>query len=551
MGKILFFFWAIPLAFSAPALDWKGSQYQVRRKYLKLHKKFFQKLCQRGDHTYQELNLKFRGTGFFIPHLGEIELDRAAITGNLELIEKKVQWIKAEREKIKRKKNFKRARKKLKQLHTLFVEAMEIKANWQIAKKNQAAILQKGRSQLRLLEQATNALLDQVSFLKPFGYPVDHFAMRKDYDYYKMRQDMLGQKRKNDIGFRRKIFEDGAQNPNHTQSDRFFRALTNTLNFQLQQQGAIIDENLRYDFDYFLTTLERYLKHPVAFHRKRLGEWLDRTQRTLDFYRNILLESRRHYTKEMLGKRSQAKYQLKKFNFAKQRKVYDFWLQQSELNRALFVIESILFNEVGDIDGRDALERRDVAQVVINRTKIPFYRTIEETESLSPYLASIGRRKLAQSKWLNVMFKEGEFSFTYFFIPSSQKVYCPDMSRRGRFLRKENLAIALEILKNPNDGFKAIRYFSRASMLGRIDMAPIWSNFRPLPPRRGSKSAHGTWLKISYHRRKYRFLYQFADAQGRLYQVLMIRNQPRVYDPATKQFFSYRNPHWFTYFAPQ
>ena len=180
---------------------------------------------------------------------------------------------------------------------------------------------------------------------------------------------------------------------------------------------------------------------------------------------------------------SESRYQLMKFNFEKQRKVYNFWLQENKLNRVLFVLETILFNEAGDVDGRDALERMDVVQVVFNRTQIPFYHTIEEDEAIYPYLRSIGKKKLTRSKWLNVMFKEGEFSFTYFFIPSSKNIYCPDVSRRGRFLRKENLGVILNMLKNPNSKFKATRYFSRASMLGRIDMAKVWTDFSALPER--------------------------------------------------------------------
>ena len=100
MGKILFFFWAMPLAFSAPALDWKGSQYQVMRRYLKLHKKFFQKLCQKGDHTYGKLNLKFRGTGFFIPHLGEIELIVKRLRTILSSLKKKCNGLKQNGRKL-------------------------------------------------------------------------------------------------------------------------------------------------------------------------------------------------------------------------------------------------------------------------------------------------------------------------------------------------------------------------------------------------------------------------------------------------------------------
>ena len=214
----------------------------------------------------------------------------------------------------------------------------------------------------------------------------------------------------------------------------------------------------------------------------------------MNFYQDILKESRKQYTKSMLQSMSQTQHQLSDFNFAKQRQVYDFWLNQSELHRAMFTLETILFNEVGGIDGRDALERRDVVQVVFNRTQIPFYRTIQEKEKIYPYLESIGP-KLNQSRWLNVMFKEGEFSFTYFFIPSSKNIYCPDMSRRGNFLRNENLKIILSMLKNPRPDFKALRYFSRASMLGRINMAKIWTDFKALPQRQGKRSMKNSCSK--------------------------------------------------------
>ena len=260
----------------------------------------------------------------------------------------------------------------------------------------------------------------------------------------------------------------------------------------------------------------------------------------------------------MLLGMSQAKYQLMKFNFEKQREVYNFWLEQSELNRALFVLETILFNEVGGLDGRDALERKDVAQVVINRTQLPFYRTIEKKEKIYPYLESIGKKRLTQSKWLNVMFKEGEFSFTYFFIPSSKKIYCPDMSRRGRFLRRENLKNCFKYIKKiPIRNLRPFGIFSRASMLGRINMAKIWTDFKALPQRPGKKSMKNSLLKRLHKRSKYRFLYEFYDAQGQMYYVFEIKgggivnNQAYVYDPVRENFFDYRNPHFFTYFAPQ
>ena len=514
MHKILLTFFMIPLSFSDPILDWKGKKYYIIKNYFKVQKKFSRQLCRGGEYIYDRLNRKFRGAGFFIPHLNNDELDRDAIEKNLILVENKLQWIKQEKEKLKRKKHFKIEKKKYVKLKQYFEQVVQIKQRFYESPKDRESIFNEGRKKIRLLHERTNGLLNNLSFIKPFGYPVDHFSMRREYDTYKFRTDNEGKKRKNHVLFRRRVFEDGAQNPDHTRSDRTFRALLITLEIQFQNQDAIIDENFRYDFDSFLTSLEFQLKRHKKLHLERIEEWQDRTWRTLDFYLDILQESRQRYTKTMLQNMSQARYQLMKFNFEKQRKVYDFWLEQSELNQALFVLETILFNEVGGIDGRDALERRDVAQVVINRAQIPFYYTIGEKEKIYPYLESIGEQKLSQSKWLNVMFKEGEFSFSYFFIPSSRKIYCPDMSRRGRFFRRENLKIALDILKNPNHQFKAIRYFSRASMLGRINMAGIWVNFRPLPQRPGNKSMKNSLLRKLYKKRRYRFLYEFRDKNG-------------------------------------
>ncbi|MCY4643194.1 MAG: hypothetical protein OXB88_01105 [Bacteriovoracales bacterium] len=534
----------------SPVIDWEGKNYRVIKKYLKVQRRYSKKLCRGSWQTYERLMKKYRGHGFYVPHLSYTSLDRDAIKKNLEFIEQKIEWLTLEIEKLERKKNFEIEKKKYKKLKQLFEDVLDIKQKFHESKsKNRENILREGEKRIESLRDKMESLLDSLSFLKPFGYPVDHFRMRKEYDHYKDLEDIKGQKKKNEIFFKRKIFEDGAQNPNFTKPDRFFRALINTIGIEFPKQKSIIDENFRYDFNSFLKKLETHLEYTKRHHLERIKEWKDRTQRTLNFYLDLLQESRKQYTKAMLERMSKHRYDLSAFNFKKQRQVYDFWLRQSELNRALFVLETILFNEVGEVDGRDGLERRDVTQVVINRTRIPFYRTIEEKEKIYPYLESLGKRKLNNSKWLNVMFKQGEFSFTYFFIPSSQNIYCPDMSRKGQFLRKENLKIALEMLKRPSDEFRAIRYFSRASMFGRVNMANIWLDHKPLPPRIGNKSKKKFSLKRAYRRGKYRLLYQFHDGENRPYHVLDINDKICVYDPKARHFFDYRNPHFFQYFA--
>ena len=227
----------------------------------------------------------------------------------------------------------------------------------------------------------------------------------------------------------------------------------------------------------------------------------------------------------MLKRLSQGRFKLKDYTLKQQSKVYQYWMKQSELMRSLYVLETILFSEVGDLDGRDALDRKDVAQVVLNRTTIPFFSSIAEKESFYPYInKDVTHENIQKSKWLNVLFKEGEFSFTYYFITGSVKIYCPDMSRRGKYLRRENLKLSLNILRNPNWNFLATRYFSRASMLGRIDMTQVWSDYIPIQERPGVLARSQNRLKKLYKRSKYRYLYSFNDPSDRDFDVLVRQN---------------------------
>ena len=285
---------------------------------------------------------------------------------------------------------------------------------------------------------------------------------------------------------------------------------------------------------------------------QRMGEWSDRVERAITFYsmlRDGKIKEKGHSfsTNNLLEKRAKARYVLKDHVLKKEAKAYRYWMDQPKILQAIYVVDTILFNEVGGIDGRDMLERRDVAQVVINRFRDPLYNSIDSKESLFPYL-KLKEEQVSLNKWLNVMFKEGEFSFTYFFIPGNLRIFCPDMTRMGKFLRRENISIALSLLRRPNDSFQAVRYFSRASMLGRVDMAPIWSDFKALEERPGLPVARSNYLARKYKNNEYTFHYDFIDKSGEIYQVLKIAKKIYVADRLGKNFFKYRNPHYFRYF---
>ena len=161
------------------------------------------------------------------------------------------------------------------------------------------------------------------------------------------------------------------------------------------------------------------------------------------------------------------------------------------------------------------------------------------------------RKKIAPYRWINVLFKSGEFSFTYYFIHSNLRIFCPDMSSKGVRLRKQNLSIAYNALKKPNNNFKAERYFSRASMVGSVDMTKIWSAFSPYPERAGEKIKKSSYLLKRLRDEEYDYFYYFIDPFGRYFRVISIDEKTYVLSLEGEEFYTYRNRHYFKYFTPK
>jgi hypothetical protein len=216
-------------------------------------------------------------------------------------------------------------------------------------------------------------------------------------------------------------------------------------------------------------------------------------------------------------------------------------------------MDTILINEVGDVDGGDALERRDVAQIIYNRKTNSDYNHIDKEQDLYPLLKEkLSQSEIDQEEWLNVLFKKGEFSFTYAYIPGVIKIVCPDISKKARNLQSENVSLSLATLTNPQKDFTPLRYFSRASMLGRINMASIWENFEKYPERAGLFANGQEILNEKLKLGQYQFLYSFNDPKNEEYWVIQVGNKiygVRFYEN-TPIFYFYRNPHDFTYFSP-
>ncbi len=532
------------------------------REYRGVYQSYFKQLCPGGtEERYWELYRQFSGDGHYIPVLESGKLDRLTVNKFIPELKDKKKWIDGLIASHEKWKSFSDLRAMIKEVEGEINFLLKLKEQLANANdKNSTLLKNKNKFELLKFRDKVLDLAKQSHFLMSYRHPVDHFDLRLSYDNYKDALDDTNKRRSNEIYFYRKIVQDGAQDPDGKRSDRFMKSVWDTVVLKLQKPLEVLDENTRYDVEWALSALDIHLGRGKSQILRRLGEWSERTGRTIDFYESLNSDKVKvhdHFesASELLSNREKARYILKDFVLRKEKEAYAFWARRPAILQALFTLETILFNEVGGLDGRDALERRDVAQVVINRHSLAEYNRITSREPLYTYLMEDDETKVKEkgapitdNTWLNVMLKEGEFSFSYFFIPGSLKIFCPDQTSLGRFLQRENLEIALSLLGRPEADFNAVRYFSRASMQGRIDMAGIWTEFEALAERPGLEATGQKRLQRDYNRGKYRFFYRFKSAKGQTFDVVEIGSKTVVLEKASKKFYKYRNPHFFRYF---
>lgn len=529
--------------------------------YMDTFSDFRKKMCTpKTESTFDEYLLQYRGQGYWIPELND-DVDVDSIKALLPQMEKKLDWIKEQKEKISKRGIPKpsvtsEVRRNL--LKLLALKKNELSTDE--AKKTASR-----KESLKLLEELVKdyeALIKKVSFLSNYHYPIDHLKNRKVHDSYREKDDAASTKIANYTFLYRKLLEDGAYNKDHTGSDIYLRTTIDTLHFELLQHDFYLSEDARYDLDFVLSKIESELDKGKARLIERLTEWEERSKRTFDFYKSLTLSENQVPSiagdknstpnRKLIQEHNQAANRLKTYVYTKQAEVYKYWLGKSELDRAIFVLETILLNEVGGVDGEDALERMDVARVVMNRLDKPKYLSIGKKEFLYPYLKDMtSESTIKNERWLNALFKQGEFSFTYYYMSGVAKIFCPDMAPRAKSLRKRNVEIALQVLKEGPTSFKTTRYFSRASMIGRIHMDSIWEDYIPYPERPGLLAEGQEKLLKAVNDGDYTYLYSFKDPAFELYQVVEIngRNYALGEKNGLKLFYQHRNPHFFKYFT--
>ncbi len=549
------------LSSCASPIQWQGDMSTHVATYMKSFDQFRHRICvPKAESLFDEYLLAYRGQGYWIPELKD-DVDVETIGILLPEFEKKLAWIQAEKAKVKRQRLV--SAKVTLNTRVLLRKLLNLKKTELTQdEKAKTAARQKSLELLSDLEKSFAQMVAKVSFLTNYHFPVDHLKNRKVHNEYLEKEDAPSVKIANYTFLYRKLLEDGAYNKDHTSSDIYLRTTLDTLHFELKEHDFYLTEDARFDLEFVLNKIESELGRGKDKILERLTEWEERTERALKFYQSLTqLDNQKEIrigsrkttlNRELIKEHNQAADQLKDFVYRKQAEVYSYWLHQPELPRAIYVLETILLNEVGGVDGEDAFERMDVARVVLNRLDKPKYLSIGKKEFIYPYLQKVTSNfHIQNERWLNALFKQGEFSFTYYYMNGVAKTFCPDMTPKARRLRAQNVQIALQVLKEGHTSFMTTRYFSRASMIGRFHMDSIWEDYIPYPERPGLLSQGQEQLLGAFQKGKYTFLYSFKDPEFEVYQVVEIDGKTYALGEKNglKLFFEHRSPHYFRYFT--
>lgn len=529
--------------------------------YLKLQKEYVAETCSPGtEETYTGLEKNYKGDGNFIPVLLDEKIDLKTIKNLIPLMNEKVAWMQTQIDFIKKIKDQESLHAEIDRIGDAATLLVDAKKEYYFANdKAKKEIQLKAQKQFELLLVAVEQLKTKIPFLLSFKFPVNHLALRTEYEKFKVLNTKESRGRSNSIYLFRRIVQDGSYDEDLAKNDAVIRSAFDTLYLSLTKEPnrIFLSENERVDLIFVLRNFDKLLSLKPESLVARFEEWKARSLRTLAFYQDLAEAKKIKLSEEsqikdvtsLLEERARSLYILKDFVLTREARAYEFWSRKSEMLQAIYALETILYSEVGRMDAPDALERRDVAQVVINRSENANYNMLTEKDSLTKFLSS--KDKIKDNKWLNVLFKEGEFSFTYFYIPGNFHIYCPDMSRVGQSLRKENVKIAIELLAKPRSDFKALRYFSRTSMYGRIEMDSLWDDFAPIGEVPGKLVRAPKKIYELFMKDRYKLFYDFANnALGKKYLVVELKGKTYVVDSLNpKRIYYYRNPHQFKYFT--
>lgn len=527
----------------------------LRSQYLNLLREQMKLTCPRGTlEEYQLKYLAFKDDGFYVPQL-QGNVDRITLKRSLPLLKEKLAWLKSVQKHIKNKpyseKKIKQSAQKLKlQITALLQLRRQLEWKQGVSKQEMVGAAKKINGEFQ-------NLMNLMPFLKNFKSPANHLVNRSTYE--KLRTTAVAAseiQEKNFAYMVRKIYEDGTFNTSGARSDLLLRTAIDTVLLRAQDLSKF-DEDQRYDVEWVLNQIPTVLSYGPKEIQRRVDSWTERTAQTISFYEKLIVDTQSPAVMNLMNSlkaREHAGEILRDYVQKKQSQVYKFWAKQEELHKAMFALETILLHEVGAAKVSNVLFREDVAQVVFNRTRLKEYSKFREKSRLFQLLTTeelLTGDEIQRERWLNTMFKEGEFSFASFFLSASKYTFCPDMSPIAVKSRNENIELIIRKLKNPRPKFDALRYFSRVSMVGKIGMESLWEGYEREPEEPGLfLEKTNSALKQEMAKMQFEFLYQFVDLEGRMFHVIRMNDviysvENAKLDP---KFYEFRDPNLFRFF---
>ena len=525
---------------------------QIQQAYLQTQSFFSQRLCIPGtEEKFWQLFRSYKAEGLYVPTFQDQEIDLTSIRANLGHLKEKLKWLAGVKVKLQQKVDFRRELGIAEGILQVVEEILVI--NYRQVLAPSELNRQEVQNKLDTLKKLHLNLIGEIYYLLPFKYPQDYLQLRWRYDQLKQQvvdkyhRDLEHQA--NDLFFFRQMVEDGANEENGTGPDLYLRTTLSTIGLLMEKPLEQLTENLRYDLVDVIDKMQKLWKKGIKYSQTRHENWINKTQKQLVFFQG-LLQAKKEAQRQFLKKRASSLHQLRDFVASHLGHTYQFWADYPLWYQYLFAMETIFTNEVGRLDGPGGVERLDIAQVVLNRSNFPeFWQMDAEKVTFFQYVPLAHRAQWQKYLWSNLLMKPGEFSFTYFYLPSVIRIFCPEMTTAGKRRRAENVQLAIWAAKNPQASFQALRYFSRASMTGRIDMSVIWSDYVSFPERPGMAVEGETQKKLvsQFQGGNFKYLYSINQTL----QVLQFADDEYVYDSTAKFFYYHRNPHYFTYFKKE
>lgn len=538
-----------------------AKQNDVIQAYWGSFNKFKTKVCEPSDKaTFDKLFKEYKGAGYYIPLYNE-KIVKESIHETLPILDNKILWLRTEITKLEKLKELPNFSKIVEELNLLIENNTKLRYQIDIGNSTEALLKNQAKEQVVTFKKRFKEFTEAVFYLKNFTYPVDHLLNRLTYDRLANQPIPAGTPagsvpqlviKKLNLYLKRKILEDGAMDPDLTRTDLYLRTTLDTFTLSLGKIEEYFTPELISDWEWLAKSSQGIYARGLNQQKLRLNEWLGRTIATKDYYVGLLKQVK-FIENKFISDLAESSDHLKSFVQSKLAGVYKYWLNQPEILRNLFVVETILMHEVGSTDPIGD-QRKKVVEVVLNRVYNKKYRSLKSTD---PWETLLGTQLRAEKNWwLNVMYRSGEFSFMYFFMTSSYKVFCPEETPTINNLRENNLKIALEVLKTYEPlgiDSTVYNYFSRVSMLGRIDMTSVWSPpFELVEETPGShvESAEQEKLLKTWQQGQWKYFYSFKEGlstyrvfelDGKLWTTLWDKNVPT-------QFYHYRDRDYFKYF---